>query len=196
MNNRTVLNNLKSKNSIKQNVQKKNSMQHEINQYSSNGKYNPDVRNNYSNREDTINTSNYEYSPEMWKPIIGSIEKSKITKDDLVVEIDKPNTEKIMSDYDQRIDELKNEKKLVEQKIKQYAIEHPILNDDPNMKEINKPIEVDSTIIKNITSIDDTFIELKKTSHDIIKNTDNIDPNLIDESVIRLDKLLNDIKNL
>lgn len=196
MNNRTVLNNLKSKNSIKQNVPKKNSMQHEINQPSSNGKYNPDVRNNYSNREDTRNTSNYEYSPEMWKPIIGSIKRSKITEDDLVVEIDKPNTEKIMSDYDQRIDELKNEKKLVEQKIKQYAIEHPILNDDPNMKEINKPIEVDSTIIKNITSIDDTFIELKKTSHDIIKNTDNIDPNLIDESVIRLDKLLNDIKNL
>jgi hypothetical protein len=203
MNNTTFINNLKHKQSNQQNqlnqqqqsqsqLQSQSQSQNQQQQSQPNNinKYNPDVNNNYERIEKGREEKgkNYTYTNIIWKPIIGSINKDRINKEDLKIDIDKPNHIIINTKYEQ---EMMN--RLVEQEqAKKLSEEYAKINNiykNPIMDEIKKPIN--ETFIEKI---DTTFIELKQNSNNIDSN--NIDHNNLLGSMDNLDELMKSIENL
>lgn len=174
MNNRKFINNLKN---IKE--QKKENISS-----STSDKFNPDVSDEYKRKEDFRDKikDSYVYTNAVWKPVIGSINKSIITQEDLKVPIEATNTEKIMSRYDLELEERSKEKDIVEQKIEEY-------------NKTNKIEKINEQLPDTITIINNTFEELKSSAQNIKKKNDITSEDIAD-SVSKLDKLLNDIKNL
>jgi len=144
-------------------------------------KFNPDVHQNYEQLIQKRDKINYTHSTDVWKPIIGSIDKINISKDDLKIKIDKPNFNNIKSKYEQQLEEREKEKIIANTLTKEYNNSNK-KNYIPNIKiEIDKPL--------------DSFVELKTSSLNI-KDKDNIDNSIILESINKLDNLLDTIKNL
>ena len=77
MNNSILINNLKQKN-----------------------KFNPDIDSNFINAELKRNSNVFQYSDNMWKPIIGSISKNIISSEDLKIKIELINMIMRQTDYD------------------------------------------------------------------------------------------------
>jgi hypothetical protein len=169
-------------------------LQNQPNQYDPNNKYNPDIEQNYGVVENKRTNDTFIYSTNMWKPIIGSINKDKIIEDDFKIQIEKPDFEKIKSTYEIQIEQRQKEKELAEKLAKEYAIANNLNN--PVMEEINKPIEVAQEDLSNLSNIDNTFIELKTYAQDMLKDTNNLDIETIRNSVLKLDDFLNSVKNL
>jgi hypothetical protein len=109
----------------------------------------------------------------MWKPIIGSLNKTNITSDDLKIDINKSNQSNIKSTY---------EKELANRKAEQELIEKTISN---NSKLDENLIKIDENLIK----IDNNFEDLKKLAI-------NTEKTIITDSITKLDDLLNSVKNL
>jgi hypothetical protein len=146
------------------------------------GKYNPDVTSSYMNMIDRNKNINYNFTNETWKPIIGSINKEIITKDDLVLQVEKPNFDKIRDTYIQQMLEREKEREEVERLVQEYENNN---NLNKEVQEtINKPIEVNA---EQLSSIENTFTELKKNS----LNDDNIKKSMSD-----LDLLMKSINDL
>ena len=165
MNNLILLNKLKNPVKQTQNTPREN------------GKFNPDVNHNYEQLMQKRDKLNYNYSTDVWKPIIGSINKTNISKDDLKVKVDNTDFNNIKSKYELKLEEREKEKKIAEQLTQEYNKKNHI----PEIKiEIEKPL--------------DSFIELKTSSLEI--NKDEIDNSKILESINKLDNLLNTIKNM
>jgi hypothetical protein len=191
MNNLKYIEALKYKNSITRQalLQKaehgsKTEQTDQTNQTSHNidGKYNPDVTSSYMNMIDRNKNINYNFTNETWKPIIGSINKEIITKDDLVLQVEKPNFDKIRDTYIQQMLEREKEREEVERLVQEYENNN---NLNKEVQEtINKPIEVNA---EQLSSIENTFTELKKNS----LNDDNIKKSMSD-----LDLLMKSINDL
>lgn len=167
MNNRALINNLKTKSLGPREIQRINQNKSKETEM----KYNPDVNVRYKNAENNREHASFTYSEEMWKPIIGSVNKKIITTNDMKVNVSKPDTKQIMSKYELELNERKKEMELAKK----------ILNEKNNKKimdEIKKPIENKSS------NTDNTFIELKANAQDLKLSTSNID------------ELMNTIKNL
>jgi hypothetical protein len=152
----------------------------------SNQKFNPDVNQKYSNILNKRSVINYQYSNQMWKPIIGSISKSDINLDDLKIKIDTINSAEIKSKYESELENRLKEKILADK----LAEDHSNKN---NSLDITKPIELKLDELKNI---DNSFIELKNSAKNIISNSNDIDTSVIMDSIHNLDELMNSIKNL
>jgi hypothetical protein len=142
-------------------------------------KYNPDIIDNHSNIIKKREDINYNFSNIVWKPIIGSINKTNITTDDLLIEIPDIDPEEINSSYEQQLEEREKEKQLAEKLSQEYA------ENNLQIPEIEIP-ELDNN----------TFIDLKITANEILKDTNNINTDLIMESITKLDDLLDAINNL
>ena len=171
MNNLILLNKLKNPGKQTQNTPKDNS----------NEKYNPDIKKSYDLLLDKRKNINMSYSNDVWKPIIGSINKSNISKDDLKVKIDKPDYNNIKSKYELELEEREKEKILADKLTKEY--------NNLNKQEYISEVKID------IEKPFESFIELKTTSLEI-KNKNEIDNSKILESINKLDNLLDTIKNL
>lgn len=188
MNNLKYIEALKYKNSLTKQalLQKaeKNTQTEQTDRTSHNtdGKYNPDVTSNYMNMIDRNKNMNYNFTNETWKPIIGSINKEIITKDDLVLQVEKPNFDKIRDTYTQQLLEREREREEVERLVQEYEKNNNINKEI--QETINKPIEVNT---EQLSSIDNTFVELKKNS----LNDDNIKKSISD-----LDLLMKSINEL
>ena len=189
MNNSVLINSLRLKNM--QNTQNLSNNKQEQN---GNNKYNPDIEQNYNYVENKRKNDIYTYSTNMWKPIIGSVNKDKIFENDLKIQIDKPNVEIIKSTYEKEIENRLREKELADKLAKEYAIANNLNNSV--MEEITKPIEIKQEHLNNLSNIDNTFIELKTYSQDLLKDTSNLNIDDIMNSVSKLDDLLNSVKNL
>lgn len=170
MNNSLLINKLKQKSNYNQHIVEK---------------YNPDIIDNHSNFIKKREDINYNFSNTVWKPIIGSITKTNITTDDLLIEIPDINIEEINSSYEYQLEERQKEKELAEQLSQEYAKNN--INEIPEL-ETNPETE---TEIEN-----NTFIDLKITANEILKDTNNINTDLIMESISNLDNLLDAINNL
>jgi len=153
----------------------------------SNQKFNPDVNQKYSNILNKRSVINYQYSNQMWKPIIGSISKSDINSDDLKIKIDKINSAEIKSKYESELENRLKEKILVDKLVEDHS------NKNNSLADITKPIELKLDELKNI---DNSFIELKNSAKNIISNSNDIDSSVIMNSIYKLDDLMNSIKNL
>lgn len=170
MNNLILLNKLKN-----------SGKQSQITSTDNNNKFNPDVNQNYEQLMQKRDTFNYTHSTDVWKPIIGSIDKTNISENDLKINIDKPDFNNIKSKYELQLEEREKEKILADKLTEEYNNK----NKKESIPEIN--IEIDKPF--------ETFIELKTSSLDI-KNKDDIDSSKILESINKLDNLLDTIKNL
>jgi hypothetical protein len=179
MNNSSLINNLK-----------KTKQQHTIDV----NKYNPDINNKYDNVEKIRKEKNYTFSNAVWKPIIGSIDKQKISEDDLKINLEKPNHQLIKSRYEQEMEEREKEKERVKKLADDYAKENNIYK-NTTMDEIQKPIELNDED-KALQNIDNTFIELKQNANNIIKDGDNIDQEVLKASINQLDELMKSIQDL
>ena len=211
MNNTFVINNLKQKNSFnKQNLSQNNTnyqqpntnyqqpntnyQQPNTNLSEANSKFNPDVELNYSNAKSNRDDKEFKYSTNIWKPIIGAINKDKIKAEDLKINLEKPDHIKIKSNYEIQLEQRECEKIIADKLAQEYAKVNGL--NKPIMKEINKPIEIKPDELIDMSDIDNTFIELKSSAQDIFKDTNNLDINTIMESMSILDDLMNSVKNL
>ena len=165
MNNNIFINNLKQKNKQTLNID---------------SKYNPDVNQKYDNVINTRNNRDFEYSTTMWKPIIGSLNKTNITSNDLKIDISKSDQSNIKFTY---------EKELANRRVEQELFEKTITNNsklNSNLIKLNDNlIQIDNNLIK----IEDNFEDLKKLAINSEKTT-------IIDSITKLDDLLSSIKNL
>jgi hypothetical protein len=143
-------------------------------------KYNPDVYQIYDQLMTKRDNINYNYSKDVWKPIIGSIENINISKDDFKIKIDNPDFNNIKSKYVLELEERGKERLLAEKLSKEY--------NDTNKKESIPEIKI------NTEKSFESFIELKTSSLNI-KNKNDIDNSKILESIDKLDSLLDTIKN-
>lgn len=205
MNNSAFINQLKQKNpqpSNRQLVGEQNNQSNRNNQSNKNNsdkqllsKFNPDVNNNYEKvekfREQNVNS--YTYTNNVWKPIIGSVEKIKITEDDLKIELEKPNHTLIKSKYEQEMEERIKEREMAKQMAEEYAKENNLYA-NPIMEEIQKPIEVEQNS-EMIQNIDNSFIELKQNANNILKDNE-VDQAALLASMNNLDELMKSIQDL
>lgn len=167
---------------IEQTDQNNQAEQTERVNHNTDGKYNPDVTSNYMNMIDRNKNINYNFTNETWKPIIGSIKKEIITKDDLVLQVEKPNFDKIRDTYTQQMLEREREREEVKKLVMVYEKNSNINKEI--QETINRPIEVNA---EQLSSIENTFTELKKDS----LNDDNIKKSMSD-----LDLLMKSINEL
>jgi hypothetical protein len=144
-------------------------------------KYNPDVQKNYINTENKRENSKFIYTNQMWKPIIGSIDKTNIITNDFKINVENIDHYKIKSIYEIELAERLKEKKLAEILTQTYTNQ-------------NNPVNQHDTI--NEANINNTFCELKNSAHSILIDTNNIDSTSIIKSISNLDNLLNSIINL
>jgi hypothetical protein len=163
----------------------------------SNSKFNPDVEQNFSNAKTKRDAKDFQYSTNIWKPIIGGINKDKIKAEDLQINMEKPDHIKIKSNYEIQLEERENEKLIAEKLAQEYARVNG-LNKLIEIKqdELKNMSEIKQDELKNMSEIDNTFIELKSSAQDIFKDTNNLDINTIMESMSILDDLMNSVKNL
>lgn len=198
MNNSVFINQLKQKNP-QQNQQQnpQHNLQQSVNDSNKQllNKFNPDVNNNYDRVENSRkqNVNSYTYTNNVWKPIIGSVDKIKITENDLKIELEKPNHVLIKSKYEQEMEERIREKEMAKKLAEEYAKENNLYA-NPVMDEIQKPIEVEqnSELIQNI---DNTFIELKQNANNILKDNE-VDQDALLASMNNLDELMKSIQDL
>ena len=157
-------------------------------------KYNPDVSKSYDNSLSNRKNTSYEHTNNIWKPIIGSVSKTNITVDDLVLNFEKPDHNKIKNIYEEQMQERLREMEIAKKMAEDYARANNLNKEI--MEEIQKPIQLNEEEQKALSSIDNTFIELKNNAKDILTNKDSVDTNIIMESISKLDDLNNWIKNL
>ena len=157
-------------------------------------KYNPDINNKYDNVEKIRKEKNFTFSPIVWKPIIGSVNKEKISEEDLKIEFEKPNHQLIKSNYAKEIEEREKEKERVKQLANEYAKENNIYK-NTTMNEIEKVIELNDHD-KALQNIDNTFSELKQNANNIVKDGDNINQEILKASINQLDELMKSIQEL
>jgi hypothetical protein len=143
-------------------------------------KYNPDVNTNYEKISSTRSQTTFSYSTDIWKPIIGSIDKTDIKTNDLKINIDKPNYDQIKNNYEQIVKQRQIEKENSIKIIKDYHT-------------INNSIELDKNTLDNN---DNSFLELKDNSKKISSNNSNIDMDTLLKSMSKLDDIMNSINNL
>jgi len=170
-----------------------------------NDKFNPDVNQRYSTIMDKRSDTNFSYSNQMWKPIIGSISKSNINSDDfkMTEEMKEVTSKNIKAKYEIVLEDRLKEKILADKLAldytnkKDYTNKNNQNNLNNNQKkvldDITKPIEVKSDELQNI---DNSFIELKNSAKNIISKSNDIDSSVIMDSICKLDDLMNSIKNL
>lgn len=218
MNNLALMAKIKQK-QIKNNssLSQNNDMKSKINEFESNSnynnidpndpnqKYNPDVKTTFNQIYDYTEKKRkpniYTYTTDIWKPIIGSINKSKIKEEDFIINIQEVDYSQIKSKYEIELEEREKEKLLAKQMAEKFAEENG-LNNKSIMDDIHKPILLNNntsikSTINELSDINNTFIELKnisKTSD--MSDTNNVDNKLIIESMTKLDDLINSIQNL
>ena len=207
--NNIIINRLKQKNNDSSNSTNISSIQPTHNNYSGhyiqnnqiikqdqisdlNSKYNPDIDKNYGIALDKRNSSNYAYSNDMWKAIIGPISKDNITINDLKISVNKPDIKVIKEKYEIELEERLKEKILAEKLTREYYEEHGL---DQKTNEISQPT-INLEDIQNLASIDNTFVELKNSAQYIFNKSSNLDSELFISSISKLDDLLDSIKNL
>jgi hypothetical protein len=141
----------------------------------SNYKYNPDVINKYSNVLNNRSNLDYNYTTDIWKPIIGSVNKININKDDFKINIDKINEDIINKKYEDEFNKRIQEREKINNIIK------------------NNNVLLDTNNSNN--KLEDTFIELKDNSlnKSNINNINNIDIKTLHNSIDQLEQLLNSI---
>lgn len=132
-------------------------------------KFNPDVINDFEKKTRIRNNTKYEQTTNLWKGIIGSINKQEITSNDLKIKLEPPNHIKILNDYNERNKLLDTEKKEIKEK-----------QPPKNEKYINTSLE------KELAS---TFNDLKTAATNC--NADNMNLNLgkIDDIIARLENM-------
>ena len=139
-------------------------------------KYNPDVGDKYNLVSATREQRNYTYSTDIWKPIIGNVQKIDINESDFKVNLGSVNHEEIKQRYELVMLERNKEKEQIIQNNQNNSIEE---------------LKVDT----NISNINNAFVELKNNSSKF-NDSKNIDVNILMESMNKLDDLLNSIKDL
>lgn len=136
-----------------------------------NAKYNPDINNKYILLEQNRTNFNYTYSNDVWKPIIGSV--SNIN--DIKIKLDIVNSDEIKKKYELEL----------ENRIKENEIVKQMINEQNKSVNAILPTLESNTINNNPNK---TFDELKEVS--------SKDKSLLMNSMLKLDNILDSLKNL
>jgi len=158
MNNNLFINNLKNRNK-----QSKITTETDL-------KYNPDVNKQYEKLVDNRSNRDFKYSNTMWKPIIGSIDKTNINTNDLKINISQMDQSNIKTLYEKELSNRRAEQEQIQKK---------------NTKLEELKIDIDENLIK----IENDFDDLKRLAI-------NSEKTPIIDSITKLDDLLSSIKKL
>ena len=141
-------------------------------------KYNPDVINKFSTRNDKLNVSNIEYKKEVWKGITGNDFKNDVkTAKDFIIKFDKPDLNTINSKHNNELTSRQKEINLIEEKnkkIKEAALQSfmniDLITSNQEKKEVKTYNELKQIQIKD----NDLLKDDKEKFNNLLKNLENI----------------------
>ena len=141
-------------------------------------KYNPDVINKFSSRNDKLNVSNIEYKKEVWKGITGNDFKNDVkTAKDFIIKFDKPDLNTINSKHNNELASRQKEMNLIEEKnkkIKEAALQSfmniDLITSNQEKKEVKTYNELKQIQIKD----NDLLKDDKEKFNNLLKNLENI----------------------
>ena len=143
-------------------------------------KYNPDVINKFSSRNEQLNVSNIQYKKELWKGITGNEFKNDVkSSNDFIIQFDKPDLNTINNKHNNELASRQKEINLIEQKnkkIKEAALQSymkidlNISNKIPEKKEVKTYNELKQIQIND----NDLLKEEKEKFNNLLKNLENI----------------------
>ena len=142
-------------------------------------KYNPDVINKFSSRNDKLNVSNIEYKKEVWKGITGNDFKNDVkTAKDFIIKFDKPDLNTINYKHNNELASRQKEINLIEEKnkkIKEAALQSfmnidLITSSNQEKKEVKTYNELKQIQIKD----NDLLKDDKEKFNNLLKNLENI----------------------
>jgi hypothetical protein len=143
-------------------------------------KYNPDVINKFSSRNQQINLSEIQYKKEVWKGITGDEFKNDIkSPDDFIIKFDKPNLNTINSKHNDELASRQKEIYLIEEKnkkIKEAALQNYMKIDLNTSENISEKIQTKThNELKQIQINDNDLLkEEKEKFNNLLKNLENI----------------------
>jgi len=143
-------------------------------------KYNPDVINKFSSRNQQINLSEIQYKKEVWKGITGDEFKNDIkSPDDFIIKFDKPNLNTINSKHNDELASRQKEINLIEEKnkkIKEAALQNYMKIDLNTSENISEKIQTKThNELKQIQINDNDLLkEEKQKFNNLLKNLENI----------------------
>ena len=143
-------------------------------------KYNPDVINKFSSRNQQINLSEIQYKKEVWKGITGDEFKNDIkSPDDFIIKFDKPNLNTINSKHNDELASRQKEINLIEEKnkkIKEAALQNYM--------------KIDLNTSENISE------KIQTKTHNELKQIQINDNDLLKEEKQKFNNLLNDLNKI
>jgi hypothetical protein len=141
-------------------------------------KYNPDVINKFSSRNDKLNVSNIEYKKEVWKGITGNDFKNDVkTADDFIIKFDKPDLNTINSKHNNELASRQKEINLIEEKnkkIKEAALQSFMNIDLTSSNQEKKEVKTYNELKQIQVNDNDLLKDEKEKFNNLLKNLENI----------------------
>ena len=141
-------------------------------------KYNPDVINKFSSRNDKLNVSNIEYKKEVWKGITGNEFLNNVkSADDFIIKFDKPDLNAINSKHNTELASRQKEINMIEEKnkkIKEAALQSfmniDLISSNQDIKQTKTHNELKQIQVND----NDLLKEEKEKFNNLLKNLENI----------------------
>lgn len=141
-------------------------------------KYNPDVINKFSTRNDKLNVSNIEYKKEVWKGITGNDFKNDVkSANDFIIKFDKPDLNTINSKHNNELASRQKEINLIEEKnkkIKEAALQSFMNIDLTSSNQEKKEVKTYNELKQIQVNDNDLLKEEKEKFNNLLKNLENI----------------------
>jgi hypothetical protein len=141
-------------------------------------KYNPDVINKFSSRNDKLNVSNIEYKKEVWKGITGNDFKNDVkTAKDFIIKFDKPDLNTINSKHNNELASRQKEINLIEEKnkkIKEAALQSFMNIDLTSSNQEKKEVKTYNELKQIQVNDNDLLKDEKEKFNNLLKNLENI----------------------
>jgi hypothetical protein len=141
-------------------------------------KYNPDVINKFSSRNDKLNVSNIEYKKEVWKGITGNEFLNNVkSADDFIIKFDKPDLNAINSKHNTELASRQKEINLIEEKnkkIKEAALQSFMNIDLISSNQEKKEVKTYNELKQIQVNDNDLLKEEKEKFNNLLKNLENI----------------------
>ena len=141
-------------------------------------KYNPDVINKFSFRNDKLNVSNIEYKKEVWKGITGNEFLNDVkSADDFIIKFDKPDLNAINSKHNTELAFRQKEINMIEEKnkkIKEAALQSFMNIDLTSSNQDNKQTKTHTELKQIQVNDNDLLKEEKEKFNNLLKNLENI----------------------
>ena len=157
-------------------------------------KYNPDVINKFSSRNEQINLSNIQYKKEVWKGITSNEFTNDIkSSDDFIIKFDKPDFNTINTKHNMILASRQKEINIIEEKNKK--IKEAALQD---FMKIDLNLGISRALLdpNNLQSINENSEKIQNKTYNELKQIQINDNDLLKEEKEKFNNLLKNLENI